>query len=59
MSKPRPIEPYHFQANLIWRDGPFKGTIVRDFQPAVFFHQKFLSIFRIWFQIIGVIRIEV
>jgi hypothetical protein len=24
MSYPRPIETYHFQANLIWIDGPFK-----------------------------------
>jgi hypothetical protein len=24
MSQPNPIEPYYFQANLIWRDGPFK-----------------------------------
>jgi hypothetical protein len=21
---PRPIQPYHFQPNLIWRDGTFK-----------------------------------
>ncbi len=24
MSLPRPIRPYHFQADLIWWDGPFK-----------------------------------
>jgi hypothetical protein len=24
MSLPRPIESYHFQANLIWWDSPFK-----------------------------------
>jgi hypothetical protein len=24
MSLPRPIRPYHFHADLIWRDGPFK-----------------------------------
>jgi hypothetical protein len=24
MSLPRPNEPYHFQANLIWWDSPFK-----------------------------------
>jgi hypothetical protein len=23
MSLPRPIRPYHFQADLIWWDGPF------------------------------------
>ncbi len=26
MSLPRPIRPYHSQANLIWWDGPFKLT---------------------------------
>jgi hypothetical protein len=25
MSLPRPNESYHFQANLIWWDSPFKG----------------------------------
>jgi hypothetical protein len=24
MSPPKPIWPYHFQADLIWWDGPFK-----------------------------------
>jgi hypothetical protein len=24
MSLPRPNEPHHFQANLIWWDSPFK-----------------------------------
>jgi hypothetical protein len=26
MSSPRPTEPYHFQANLIWWDSPFKAV---------------------------------
>jgi hypothetical protein len=28
MSLPRPNEPYHFQANLIWWDSPFKLLIL-------------------------------
>jgi hypothetical protein len=27
MSLPRPTEPYHFQANLIWWDSPFKSIL--------------------------------
>ncbi len=27
MSLPRPNESYHFQANLIWLDSPFKSRI--------------------------------
>jgi hypothetical protein len=28
MSLPRPIHPYHFQADLIWSDGPFKALYI-------------------------------
>jgi hypothetical protein len=28
MSLPRPNESYHFQANLIWRDSPFKHVVL-------------------------------
>jgi hypothetical protein len=37
MSQLRPFEPYHFQANLIWLDGPFPFIISR-------FHFRFTHI---------------
>ncbi len=37
MSLPRPIRPYHFQADLIWWDGPF------NLQPHLQIFQEILS----------------
>ncbi len=34
MSLPRSIRPYHFQADLIWWDGPFKLWIAWRLPPA-------------------------
>ncbi len=31
ISQPRPIEQYHFQANLIGWDGPFKTSYIFDY----------------------------
>jgi hypothetical protein len=35
MSLPRPNEPYHFQANLIWLDIPCKGWSQKKLLPNV------------------------
>ncbi len=32
MSLPRPIRPDHFQADLIWWDGPFKAYVEQEIQ---------------------------
>ncbi len=36
MSLPRPIRPYHFQADLIWWDGPFKSHMVVKRSPGCY-----------------------
>ncbi len=43
MSLPRPFHWDHFQADLIWPDGPFKRTLTRDFWLQVFFMNQFLQ----------------
>jgi hypothetical protein len=44
MSLPRPNEPYHFQANLIWWDSPFKYVLreIYGFSEHLLNEAKFL-----------------
>jgi hypothetical protein len=52
MSLSRPDEPYHFQANLIWWDSPFKYYGKMSMTPGVWLklNHKELAIFKMKFQ---------